>query len=196
MFTGIVETTGKVLSFSRRRGSSRLVVRPRKKLSPLKKGQSIAVNGACLTLVDSKAGALGFDVVPETLRLTNPGAIQNGDAVNLERAMKLGARVDGHFVLGHVEGRGRIRAVRRGRGGLEYVIAAPKRLASRIFKKGSVAVDGVSLTVAKAGGASFTVCLIPHTHRATTFAFKKAGDAVNLETDMLAKRRGARTAPR
>jgi len=189
MFTGIVETTGIVLSLTRRRGGSRLVVRPKKRLGPLKKGSSLAVNGACLTLVECLTpGRLGFDVIGETLRLTNLAALRSGDVVNLERALKYGDRLDGHLMLGHVEGKGVIRSVCRTPKGLVYAIAAPKRLASKIFKKGCVAVDGISLTVADRKPGGFSVCIIPHTHASTNLKQKRAGDAVNLETDMMAAR--------
>lgn len=187
MFTGIVETTGRAVLLRKSDGRIALTVRPDKRFGPLRKGQSVSVSGVCLTVTGSHAGKIRFDVVPQTLRLTHLGKLRAGSVVNLERALKFGARLDGHLVPGHVEGVGRIRRIGGGRN--PYLeITCPGRLLRRIVKGGSVAVEGVSLTVSGRTSGFFRVHLVPHTLKITNLAEKKAHDPVHIETDIPRKR--------
>ncbi len=182
MFTGIVEATGKVTEV----GDGSLVVD-----SPLfagtRVGDSISINGVCLTAVDVGGDSIRFDVVPETLSRTGLGSLGLGDLVNLERAMPATGRFDGHIVQGHVDGTGTVISLDEGDGGVVLTIAAPPQLMSHIAVKGSITVDGVSLTVAGIESDRFWVALIPHTLESTTLGSTEAGDTVNLETDVFAK---------
>ena len=153
----------------------------------LKIGDSVAVNGACLTVVDMHDSVFTADVMPETVRLTNIGSLHAGDKVNLERTLRLCDGLDGHIVSGHVEGLGTIIS-RRPEGIANVVeIAAEARLLRYILPKGSIAIDGISLTVTAVTDSSFSVAIIPHTAKETTLGFKGVGDKVNLETDIIGK---------
>ena len=165
----------------------RLSVRARKVLGGLKVGDSVAVNGVCLTVTDLRSNGFTADVMPETVRRTTMHGLRPGDRVNLERALRLADGLDGHIVQGHVEGVGTVTKVRPEGNALVYTIAAPAELTPYIVEKGSVTVDGVSLTVIQAGDTEFGVSLIPHTAAQTTLGYKKPGDTVNLETDILAR---------
>jgi len=185
MFTGIVEETGRVL----RRTDSRLVVGAGVTLAGTLIGSSLAVNGVCLTAVELQGDSVGFDVGPETLARTALGDLSSGDAVNLERPMRLDGLVGGHLVLGHVDGVGIVGAVERdgsepARLRVEWQDPA---LAPLLIRQGSVAVDGVSLTVAALDARAFEVMVIPHTLELTTLGGLKAGRRVNLETDVIGK---------
>ena len=149
----------------------------------VKKGASIAVNGTCLTATAIRRGRVSFDVVPETLRKTNLGSLKKGDRVNIERPLRVGGELGGHFVLGHIDGKGTVVA-KTGRG---IRVRVPKRLEKYLAPKGSIAIDGVSLTIAKLDGNEIFIALIPHTLKHTTLGFKKKGDKVNIEADYLAK---------
>src|SRR5262245_38675751 len=186
MFTGIIESLGRVVRVEPDAAGRRLVVAA--DIAPhLKLGDSVAVNGACLTVVAHDAEAFAFQAVPETLSRTNLGGLTPGDRVNLERALRLGDRLDGHLVQGHVDGVGHV-AERTRQGDAETVwFACPPELTGQMAPKGSVAVDGVSLTLVDVGPDRFSVALIPHTLANTTLGFKPPGAAVNLETDVLAK---------
>jgi riboflavin synthase len=189
MFTGIIEERGTV----RRAGRDRLVVGCRKVLRDADVGSSIAVNGACLTVVDrsgsdgSGEGALSFDLSSETLNRTALGRLAEGDAVNLERSVTMLARLGGHLVQGHVDGVGEIADILDQRTGKEMWIRHPATIARHVVDKGSIAVDGVSLTVAGVRDGVFGVALVPYTLEATTLGTVRRGDPVNLETDVLAK---------
>lgn len=187
MFTGIVEEAGRVVSIRPGPKSTELTIRSRKVGRSLKVGQSLAVNGTCLTVVAARRGVVRFDVLNETLRCTNLGELRPGSLVNLERPLRANAGLDGHFVLGHVDGRGRVR--RYERVGKDYVleVEAPPSVMRYIIPKGSVAVDGISLTVAAQGRGWFRIWIIPHTHEVTNLRTRRAGDAVNLEADVLGK---------
>ena len=186
MFTGLVECLGTVRSLTTAGAGRELVV-----VAPfageLTLGDSVAINGCCLTVVERDSGACRFQVGPETLSKTNLGTLVPGDRVNLERSLRAGARLGGHIVQGHVDGVGAIdRRIADG----EWVtiwFQCPAELATQMVPKGSVAVDGISLTLVEVGRASFSVALIPHTLAVTTLGFKRPGAAVNLETDVLAK---------
>ncbi len=187
MFNGIVEEIGIVDALERRKNLSVLKVRARKVLQGTKLGDSIAVEGVCLTVTDKKKNILAFDMMRETVNKTSLGRLHRGDQVNLERALKAGARVSGHFVTGHIDDVGRIEQKITEANYEELSIRLPKGLGKYIVPKGSVALDGVSLTVGKVGKGRFSVYLIPFTKRVTTLGAKKKGDPINIETDILAK---------
>ena len=184
MFTGIVEELGTV----KEARPGRLVIAARVTLEGARLGDSIAVNGACLTVNALGKGTFAVDVVPETLRRTNLGAVHVGDPVNLERALAYGGRVGGHLLQGHVEGVAAVRSVTPD-GPNSFVMAfrAPRALTRYIVEKGFIAVDGVSLTVVNCRSDAFRVSLVPYTLAHTTLGRRRPGDKVNLETDILAK---------
>lgn len=188
MFTGIVEELGQVKKLSRRGSSTLLEIEAVKAADGIKVGDSIAVNGACLTVVDCEAGRLSFEVMPETMKATDLGVLRLCDKVNLERSLKIGDRLSGHFVTGHIDCIGIIRKKGYAGGNLSFQINVPAGFSSFILPKGSVAVDGISLTLMAKKAGSFTVYIIPHTLKNTTLAFKGPSDKVNVEFDILAKR--------
>lgn len=189
MFTGIVQTTGSVLTAAKTSKGLRLTVRPAKPLKSVELGESIAVNGVCLTVTARRAGGrLDFDVIRQTLRITTLGTLQPGDSVNLERALKYGARMSGHYVLGHVEARAKVLKVVKTKRETEIRIALPAKAAKGIALQGSVAVDGVSLTVSRRSPKQFSVHVIPHTWAVTNLKRLAAGSQVNLEGDFLLKK--------
>ena len=187
MFTGIVEEAGQVEEIRAGKRSTELRVRAPRIGRHLRVGNSVAVNGACLTVVSARAGVLRFDVLTETLRRTNLEFAKPGSLVNLERPLRADARLDGHFVLGHVDGRGKVRRFERE--GKDYVldITAPPSVMKYIVEKGSIAIDGISLTVADMGRGWVRIWIIPHTRAVTNLSSRKAGDVVNLEADVLGK---------
>jgi len=184
MFTGLIETTGKVVEIERR-GVWRLTIASA--LPQLDIGSSIAVNGACLTVVFSKKGFFSVEVMRETLERTNLSLLKIGDEVNLERPLKVGDRLEGHFVLGHVDCMGKITQLIHEGDSRRMWLSVPEEYVDYIVPKGSVAIDGVSLTIASIEGSSFSVALIPHTLRVTNLGHRKVGDLVNLEFDILGK---------
>src|SRR5437764_13944475 len=187
MFTGLVETLGTIQHVRDDGPGRRLTLSAPSLLDDLKLGDSVAVNGCCLTGVEMTADGFSFEAGPETLRLTNLGELRAGDRVNLERSLRLGDPLGGHFVTGHVDGLGQI-AERRREGDWEFLwFRAPPALAEQMAPKGSIAVDGISLTLVDVGPDGFSVMLIPHTLAVTTLGFKTVGASVNLETDLLAK---------
>lgn len=183
MFSGIVEEVGVV----RRVQPGRLAVVARCVLEGTKVGDSIAVNGVCLTVTTLLDGAFAVDLMPETQRRTNLGALRVGDRVNLERALAVGDRIGGHFVQGHVEGTARIVSLISEAGAIIARFAAPTEILRYLVPKGFVAVDGISLTVVDCDATGFTVSLVAHTLENTTLGQKRPGDMVNLECDILAK---------
>ncbi len=188
MFTGIVEDVGRVAAVRPRGGGREVVIAPRRlDAASLAEGESIAVNGCCLTV--ETASAEGFTVFAshETLARTNLGRVKVGDELNLERSVAVGGRLGGHIVNGHVDGVGRVSSVRRVGGSVELRIALPPGLSRYVVEKGSVAVDGVSLTVNEVRGDEFTVNIIPYTQDVTTLSRLREGDVVNIECDILAK---------
>jgi riboflavin synthase len=187
MFTGLVEALGTVTALDVTGAGCRLVIAQPDLAAQLTIGESVAVNGACLTVVEHDAGAFRFDVGPETLRRTNLGQLAPGDRVNLERSLRLGDRLGGHLVQGHIDGVGQVRERRPEGEWVTVWFSSPAELAAQMVTKGSVAVDGVSLTVVDVARDAFSVALIPHTLENTTLGFKGPGAAVNLETDLLAK---------
>jgi riboflavin synthase len=186
MFTGLVEALAPVDRVEDE-GNGRALVVAAPFAAEVATGESVAINGACLTVVARDARTCRFQAGPETLRRTNLGELKAGDRVNLERALRVGDRLGGHLVQGHVDGLGRI-ASRQRQGEWEVVwFSCPAELATQMVAKGSVTVDGVSLTVVDVTADGFSVALIPHTLAMTTLGFKAAGASVNLETDVLAK---------
>src|SRR5260370_5835125 len=187
MFTGLVEALGTVRQLNGDGAGRQLTIAEACVAPELTTGESVAVNGACLTVVGRDQETFDFQVGPETLERTNLGELQVGDRVNLERSLRLADRLGGHLVQGHVDGLGRI-AERRRQGDWEiFWFTCPENLAAQMVPKGSVAVDGVSLTLVDVESARFSVALIPHTLANTTLGFKQPGASVNLETDLLAK---------
>jgi riboflavin synthase len=180
MFTGLVREVGTVVSFEdgRLRVESSIVAAI---------GDSVAVDGVCLTVVDGDRKTLAFDAVPETLSRTKLGRLEAGAGVNLEPALKAGETLGGHYVQGHVDGVGRVRSVEPEGEGKRVWLDAPAEILRYCVEKGSIAVDGVSLTVAGLDNAGFAVALVPHTVAVTTLGAAAPGDEVNLETDVLAK---------
>ena len=180
MFTGLVAELGTVTELKPLKQSYNITVKAQKVLENLKIGDSIAVNGACLTVVKISGSAFTADIMPETVKLTNLRNLKNGDKVNLERTLKLSDGLDGHIVSGHVEGIGVITS-KKAEGIAEIVtVKTPPQLLKYIIKKGSIAVTEIT-------GSGFSVSLIPHTAKETTLGFKKPGDEVNLETDIIGK---------
>jgi riboflavin synthase len=187
MFTGIIESVGKVVGIERGAGSVRLTVSAGKVAEDVGLGDSVAVNGVCLTVVEFAPPLLTFDAVHETLRRTSLGELRPGSLVNLERALPVGGRLGGHLVQGHVDCTGRIASIRpSGDSWMVYVDVAPEFLRTMV-SKGSVALDGISLTIVEAADRTFSVSVIPHTWAHTTLAEKRAGDMVNVECDILGK---------
>lgn len=187
MFTGIVEELGEVAAIEDLGDSSRLRLRGPVVTEDAKHGDSIAVNGVCLTVVDTADGEFTADVMAETLNRSSLGALAAGSRVNLERPMALGGRLGGHLVQGHVDGTGTLLERTPAEHWEIVKIALPAALSRYVVEKGSITVDGVSLTVVEAGDDFFTISLIPTTLALTTLGIKKAGDPVNLEVDVLAK---------
>jgi riboflavin synthase len=187
MFTGIIEELGKVRGISRQGNITLLTVEADKVLEGSKTGDSIAVNGVCLTVVKKDRNALSFEVMAQTLNLTGLGSLGVSDRVNLERSLKLGDRISGHFVLGHIDCTGVIRKKGFVGENLVFEISSPPGFMKFIIPKGSVALDGISLTVAEKKTNCFNVCIIPHTLKNTTLSFKGPSDRLNIEFDILAK---------
>ncbi len=188
MFTGIIEELGKVKKIARSGRAALLEISAQKTLQDVKIGQSIAVNGACLTIVRLEDNFFSFEVMPETLKSTNLGLLKIGEQVNLERSLKLGDRISGHFVSGHIDCLGIVRRKRVASGNCEFEISIPPAFARYCLPKGSISLDGISLTLAKARGNIFNVCIIPHTLKNTALNFKGPPDKQNVEFDMLAKK--------
>ncbi|HEU5078566.1 MAG TPA: riboflavin synthase [Opitutaceae bacterium] len=187
MFTGIIEEAGTVDSFTPAAQGWRLRVHAKLALADVAIGDSIAVNGCCLTVVRFSDSALEFDVLEETRRLTSFSVVEPGAPVNLERSLRFDGKVGGHFVSGHIDGLGLIEIFEQ-RGSDHYLrIRGPEGSGRYVVHKGSVAIDGISLTVAEVDGDAFAVWLIPHTLSVTNLRVKKAGDPVNLEFDLLGK---------
>ncbi len=185
MFTGIVEKHVRVLSVTDTEMFRRLTLAG--DWTDIKHGESVAVNGCCLTIAEIGQGCIGFDVIKETLQKTNLGLLKAGDSVNVERALKVGDRLDGHFVQGHVDGTSRLIKVINNPDEVRLVIEPPPELAKYIVAKGSVTIDGVSLTVAAMAGTTFEVALIPTTLKLTTLGSRPLGWPFNLETDIVSK---------
>lgn len=187
MFTGIIEEIGTVQKIQNGTNACVLTVSAQNVLSGVRIGDSIAVNGTCLTVCRADSGSFSADVMPETMRRTNLGNLHPGSKVNLERAMPANGRFGGHFVSGHIDGTGTIRLMRREENAVWVTVAADASILRYIAEKGSVAIDGISLTVAAVTEQDFSVSVIPHTAQETTLLSRHTGEAVNLECDIIAK---------
>ena len=187
MFTGIIEEVGTVKRIQRSGSSSFIEIQAKKVLEDVHLGDSIAVNGVCLTVTHFGGGMFRADVMNETLSRSSLGSLASGSPVNLERAMAAEGRFGGHIVSGHIDGTGTISDIRNDGIAVWYTISAPPELLRYIVEKGSVAIDGISLTVAKVTDTSFSVSIIPHTAAETILGTKKTGDTVNLENDIIGK---------
>ena len=188
MFTGIIEGVGRLATLEHRGGDVRLTIDVGSlPFEAVQLGESIAVNGVCLTVIEFDARSFAADASNETLALTTLGGLAVGDAVNLERAMRPTDRLGGHLVSGHVDGLGRVERIEPDARAQRWRFSAPAPLLSYIAKKGSICVDGVSLTVNEVDDAGFDVALVPHTVAHTRFAHTQVGDAVNLEIDLVAR---------
>lgn len=187
MFTGIIEEIGEILAVKRGADSMVLSMKAKTILGDVKLGDSIAVNGVCLTVTGLGADLFKADVMHETMNRSSLGKLAIGSRVNLERAMRADGRFGGHMVAGHIDGTGQITEIRRDDNAVWYTIAAGQEILRYIIEKGSVAVDGISLTVAKVTRRDFSVSVIPHTLQQTTLAERRSGDTVNLENDMVGK---------
>ncbi len=185
MFSGIIESVGTVTTFRHLHGDGELTLSSG--FRGLVVGESIAVNGACMTVASRRRSSFTVVVSAESLRRTTLGTLRAGDTVNLERSLRLSDRLSGHFVFGHVDGIGTVQAIHPEGGSALYRFSVPAALARFLVEKGSIAVDGVSLTVFDCGRRSFAVAVIPHTASATTLGRMRPGQRVNLETDMLAR---------
>jgi len=187
MFTGIITNTGRIKKWQPTKDGGRLFIQPQKKFTKIKIGESIAINGCCLTVVTDKKNVLEFDVSDETMRKTALHKFNKGSKVNLERAMKANDRFGGHFVLGHVDVVGKITKIKCNAGSVEYTLSYPKKFSHLLIEKGSVTVDGISLTVCDLKKSSFNLYIIPHTLDETHMPALRKGDLVNLEFDVLGK---------
>lgn len=187
MFTGLIEETGKVSSLRRGGNSSFIRIQAEKVLEGTVTGDSIAVNGVCLTVTEMGSGWFQADVMNETLARSSLGSLKPGDPVNLERAMAAGGRFGGHIVSGHIDGTGTVTDIKNDGIAVWYTITADPQILRYIVEKGSVALDGISLTVAKVTAESFSVSVIPHTAEVTALSKRKTGDKINIENDIIGK---------
>lgn len=187
MFTGIIEEVGTIASVRSGSVSSRLTISGSRIFDDLQLGDSVAVNGVCLTAANISGNTFDADVMAETIRRSNLGTLRPGSRVNLERAILAGGRFGGHIVSGHIDGTGTITEMRREENAVWVTVKAPASILRLIVEKGSIAIDGISLTVAELGSDQFRVSIIPHTGEETILLSKKPGDAVNLENDVIGK---------
>ena len=190
MFTGIIEGLGNIVRFDKKtsnRSAAKMKIRLGKIAKGLKIGDSVAINGVCLTAINISKDVAEFEMVGETIKKTNLGSLESGNKVNIERSLKVGERLEGHFVLGHVDGVGVISKMEKQPNQIKIWTKVPKDLSKYIIKKGSITVDGISLTVVDVLKDQFSVSIIPHTMKITTLSYKKIGDKVNIETDILGK---------
>lgn len=187
MFTGIIEGTGEVKTIREKEEGIQIEIESHFDLERTNLGESIAVNGCCLTITSRLGNTFWADLSPETVALTTLGELQSGSAVNLERPLKVGDRVGGHFVQGHIDGIGVVEKIERMGEAKKMTIKIPQRLCRYFVEKGSIAVDGVSLTINHCEGTFFSVMIIPHTQLKTTFEALREGSCVNLEVDIIGK---------
>ncbi|MDE1764035.1 MAG: riboflavin synthase [Thaumarchaeota archaeon] len=190
MFTGIIEGLGRIEKFdknTRTRSEARMKISLGRLAKGLRIGDSVAINGVCLTAISITKDTAEFEMIGETMKKTNLGSLENGDRVNIERSLKVGERLEGHFVLGHVDGSGTILKINKQSNQVQLWIELSKELARYVTKKGSITVDGISLTVVDKIKTRFSVSIIPHTMKVTNLGLKKIGDKVNIETDILGK---------
>ncbi len=187
MFTGIIKELGRVHQISGLGGQYRLSVEAKDIINGIAVGDSIAINGVCLTLTEKSKNTLNFDVMGQTLKRTNLSKLRYGDIVNVEDSLKVGGSLSGHFVTGHIDCVGKIKDVKQAANNVSIEVAFPEGYSGLVIEKGSIAIDGISLTIGKAGKCSVIVYIIPHTLKMTTLGFKRAGDEVNIEFDIIGK---------
>jgi riboflavin synthase len=190
LFTGIVEGIGKVRNIeksTKNRSAVKIVVDLGNHAKGLKIGQSVALNGVCLTVTGISKSKCNFEMIEETTKKTDLGNLKIGGIVNIERSLKVGDRMEGHFVLGHVDGVGTIKKIEKKPKEVKVWFEIPKHLSRFVVQKGSIAIDGISLTVVDVKKNLASVCLIPHTVHVTNFQTRKTGDKINIETDILGK---------
>jgi len=189
MFTGIVENLATVIATNHLRGKTySLLIDLKGTTRDLRRGESIAVNGVCLTLVGKTGNYGNFQVIKETLNRTNLGQLRKGSRVNIERSLALNQRISGHLVTGHIDGTGKIVALQpQDDGSTRMAVTAKRKIVELMVEKGAVALDGVSLTIVDVSNSCFSICLIPHTLKTTTLGLKKKSDLVNIEADYVAK---------
>lgn len=187
MFTGLIQETGKIISILKKSGRAVLTLKSTEIAQSANPGDSISVNGVCLTVVNKKGNELSFDLSGETLKCSNLGNLKPGDIVNLEPSLSPNSKIGGHFVTGHIDDTGKIRSRTTTGDMVKFEFEAPPEILNFLVKKGSVAIDGISLTVIDILSDSFTVIIIPHTAKLTTLGFKGPGDTVNIEVDILGK---------
>lgn len=187
MFTGIIEEVGSVASIRKGAHSCVLTVNASRVLEDVHLGDSIATNGVCLTVTSFTSHSFSADVMHETLNRSSLGSLHIGSPVNLERAMLAGGRFGGHIVSGHIDGVGTISSIKEDDNAVWYTVEAPSNILHYIIEKGSITLDGISLTVAKVTNSNFSVSIIPHTRAQTNLASKKVGDVLNLENDLVGK---------
>ena len=190
MFTGIVEGIGIIKKFEKKtntRSAAKMKVDLGNLAKRLKAGHSVAINGVCLTVTKISKGEAEFEMIGETIRKTDLGKLESGDKVNIERSLKVGDRMEGHFVLGHIDGTGKIINIEKLPKEIKLWIELTNDLTKYVVKKGSIAIDGISLTLVDVIKNKISVCIIPHTMETTNLDSKKIGDKVNIETDILGK---------
>jgi len=190
LFTGIIEGIGKVIKINKNtknRSAFQMIVDLGKHSKGLKIGQSVALNGVCLSVTKISKNKCSFELIDETIKKTDLGNLKVGGIVNIERSLKVGDRMEGHFVLGHVDGVGIIKKIEKKPKEVKLWFEIPKKLSKYVVKKGSIALDGISLTVVDVKKNNASVCLIPHTMNVTNFNSKKISDKINIETDILGK---------
>ncbi len=187
MFTGIIEEVGTVSGVISGARAGKITINAQTVLQNTRTGDSVSVNGVCLTVTELYPDGFSADVMPETLRRSNLGFLRKGDSVNLERAMSADGRFGGHIVSGHIDGTGKILSLKREENAVWVTVGADNNILALIVEKGSIAIDGISLTVASLDDNSFAVSIIPHTGAQTTLLKKSAGDIVNLENDIIGK---------
>lgn len=190
MFTGIIEGTGiikKISTNTKNKSAVQMTINLGKQARGLKIGQSVAINGVCLTATKLSASNCIFEMIEETVKKTDLGNLQVGDIVNIERSLKVGQRLEGHFVLGHVDGVATIKKILEKSKEVQVWFQVPKAISKHMVKKGSITIDGISLTLVDVKGTLASVSLIPHTIDVTNFRIRKVGDKINIETDILGK---------
>ena len=187
MFTGIIEETGIIKSIRTEGRSARITISAEKVLEDMKVGDSINTNGVCLTVTEFSSSAFTIDVMPETMQRTTFAKLRSGSRVNLERALRLTDRLGGHIVSGHIDGTGILEKIREDENAVWLSVSGEPGILRYIVEKGSVAIDGISLTVVKVSQRSFEVSIIPHTQTETAILLKKTGDTVNIECDIIGK---------
>jgi riboflavin synthase len=187
MFTGIIETTGKIKKIKDKDGKVYFTISVKNFLKDIKTGASISCDGVCLTVIKKTKDSFTVELMPETLRLTKFADARAGDLINLEKSLKIGERIDGHFTMGHVDGVGVVKKIIKKGEYTDLIINVPKKIIKYLAYKGSASINGVSLTIAGNGKDWFKICLITHTMEITNLSVLKAGDKVNIEVDMIAR---------